>query len=237
MKQLKFRRPSPAVVVVALALVAALAGTAVAANPDATTSALGKKKVTRIAKREGKKQATKQIEKLAPSLSVAHAEDATTATTAENATTAESAATAQRVVGHEPFFLKLRFGEVRTIATHGTVALRAACDRTGGDDRVRIVAATTRNGAILRSNLDNLLGPGSDSDPNFLNVATPVSDREFVSDQDTSGQTSAFFWTNGGYVVGPDSRMISIEEDDLLLAVNYLGANCVVAGVAEKLTG
>jgi uncharacterized cupredoxin-like copper-binding protein len=61
------RMPSPAILVAVLALVAALAGTAVA-GPDASTSAITKKKVKKIA--------TKQIHKLAPGLSVAHADTA-----------------------------------------------------------------------------------------------------------------------------------------------------------------
>jgi uncharacterized lipoprotein NlpE involved in copper resistance len=64
-----------------LALVAALAGTAVA-GPDATTSAINKKKVKKIA--------TKQIKNLAPSLSVAHAVSADTATNADHATNADA---------------------------------------------------------------------------------------------------------------------------------------------------
>jgi hypothetical protein len=57
-------RPSSAIAVAVLALVAALAGTALA-GPQATTSAINKKKVKKIA--------SKQIHKLAPDLSVANA--------------------------------------------------------------------------------------------------------------------------------------------------------------------
>jgi hypothetical protein len=57
MARLKRSRPSPALVVGVLALVAALAGTAVAADPVATTS-VSKKKTKKIAK----KQAIKQID-------------------------------------------------------------------------------------------------------------------------------------------------------------------------------
>ena len=63
------KRTSPAIVVAALALVAALAGTALAGG-DATTSAISKKKVKKIAR----KQAVKQINALAPELSVANAD-------------------------------------------------------------------------------------------------------------------------------------------------------------------
>jgi hypothetical protein len=48
-------RPSPAIIVAVLALVAALAGTAVA-GPDANTSALNKKKVKKLVRKEVAKQ-------------------------------------------------------------------------------------------------------------------------------------------------------------------------------------
>jgi hypothetical protein len=80
------RMPSPAILVAVLALVAALAGTAVA-GPDASTSAITKKKVTKIA--------TKQINKLAPGLSVASADTANTANRANTANTADTATNAQ----------------------------------------------------------------------------------------------------------------------------------------------
>jgi hypothetical protein len=60
MKKVSLKRPSPALVVAVLALVAALAGSAVAADPFATTAA---KKVT---KKKVKKIANKQIEKRLP---------------------------------------------------------------------------------------------------------------------------------------------------------------------------
>jgi hypothetical protein len=55
MTRLKRSRPSPALVVGVLALVAALAGTAVAADPVATTS-VSKKKTKKIAKNQAIKQ-------------------------------------------------------------------------------------------------------------------------------------------------------------------------------------
>jgi len=66
-RRIRDGRPSPAIVVAVLALVAALAGTALAGT-DASTSAISKKKVKKIA--------TKQINKLAPGLSVANADTA-----------------------------------------------------------------------------------------------------------------------------------------------------------------
>lgn len=70
----KRSRPSPAIIVAALALVLALAGTAIAA-PDFSAKAVSKSKVKKIAK----KQANKQIKIKAPGLSVNHANTADSA--------------------------------------------------------------------------------------------------------------------------------------------------------------
>jgi len=76
-RRLRQSRPSPALLIAIVALIAALAGTAIAADPVANTSALTKKKVKKIVK--------KQINKLAPGLSVANADNATNAGNAQNA--------------------------------------------------------------------------------------------------------------------------------------------------------
>lgn len=68
MRQIRASRPSPAIIVAILALVAALAGSAIA-GPHANTSAVTKSKLKKIAT----KQADKQIDERAPGLSVANA--------------------------------------------------------------------------------------------------------------------------------------------------------------------
>ena len=59
MSRFKHRSPSGAILVAVLVLVAAVAGTAVA-GPDATTS-ISKKKTTKIAKKQAKKQVNKVL--------------------------------------------------------------------------------------------------------------------------------------------------------------------------------
>jgi biotin carboxyl carrier protein len=76
MRRLTQARPSPALIVAILALVAAVAGTAVA--QQATTSQVTKKKVKKISK----KQANKQINQREGGLNVNSAETADTATNA-----------------------------------------------------------------------------------------------------------------------------------------------------------
>jgi hypothetical protein len=86
MFKLRFRLPSPALVVAMLALAVALGGTAFAANSAATKT-----------KHKDKKADIKLIKKLAPTLSVKHAktaDSATIATSATHAATADSATNA-----------------------------------------------------------------------------------------------------------------------------------------------
>ena len=73
MSQIKRARPSPAILVAVIALVAALGGSAVA--EVATTSKLDKKEKKQV-KKLAKKQANKRIDKREPSLNVASAESA-----------------------------------------------------------------------------------------------------------------------------------------------------------------
>ncbi len=62
MRQLSRTLPRPALVISVLALIAALAGTAVASDPGASSSAITKKKVKKIAK----KQANKAVDAALP---------------------------------------------------------------------------------------------------------------------------------------------------------------------------
>lgn len=90
MKRIKISRPSPALVVAMLALVAAVAGTAIAANPVASTSKLTTKSVKKIA--------AKEIKKAAPTLSVASAAKADALSTQTKLAYQAAAATAPQVI-------------------------------------------------------------------------------------------------------------------------------------------
>src|ERR687898_1702688 len=62
MTRLRRARRSPALVISVLAMVAAMAGTAVAANPTANSSAdVTKKQAKKIAKKQAKKQVNKKL--------------------------------------------------------------------------------------------------------------------------------------------------------------------------------
>lgn len=74
MRRIKGARVSPGLLVAVVALVAALAGTAVGGVALTSLNKGEKKVVKRIAKKQGKRQANKQINKKAPGLSVANAD-------------------------------------------------------------------------------------------------------------------------------------------------------------------
>ena len=247
MARIRQQRPSPGLFVAVIALVVALGGLAVALpgknnvdKNDLKKGAVTKKAIKKgaVTKKAIKKNAvTAKAIKQGAVRSKQVRDDSLTGADINESTLGEvpNAATARNLVGHKPFFIKLSFGQSQVIDQHGTVSLTAVCDQTGGDDRIRIIAATTQDGAILKSGgADNLLGPGSGAPGAFLNVGTPEDDREFVNVSDTSGETTAFFRLDGGYVVGPDGKMISLEEEGLLLAINYLGSNCVLAGITDQ---
>jgi hypothetical protein len=125
-RRIRSTRHSPAIIVAALALVAALIGTAVA-GPDATTSAINKKKVKKIAK----KQARKQINKLAPGLSVARAANADNAANAANADSAANA----NALGGKPAsaFASSASEPYREVGTPGQPQFQNDWGHAGGD--------------------------------------------------------------------------------------------------------
>jgi hypothetical protein len=91
MSRFKGTKPSAALIVAVIALVAALGGGAVAGVTISKLNKKERKQVKRIAKQQGKKQSKRQITKREPTLNVNSAKSATTAqsaATAENATSA-----------------------------------------------------------------------------------------------------------------------------------------------------
>ena len=113
MKRVYDFRPRPALVIAVVALIAALAGTAVA-DPGATTSKITKSKVKKI------------VNKLAPGLSVAHAN------TADSATNATTAANANQLDGQS------------------SAAFQTA---SASDERTNTLAMTTSNQTVLSTTI------------------------------------------------------------------------------------
>jgi hypothetical protein len=203
------RMQSPAILVAILALVAALAGTAIA-GPTATVS-VSKKKVKKIAK----KQAIKQINKLAPALSVASAETANTADTAGSAATAGNAKT----VGNrsvKKVFIKIPIGATRTVGTFGPFTIRGTCDGSG--DVENLVVSSSVNDSQLLGQGNGDAGPIFDDGMSGLTDKTLNldADKDEVPDNDRGVSTFSAA-RSGGFVLNGvlsynDSSNFNLEE-------------------------
>lgn len=166
MTQIKRARRSPAFVIVAMTLVAAMVGTAIA-GPDAITS---KDKLTKNERKRVKKLADKRIAKAEPGLNVKSAETATTATSATRATSAISAAT---VGGKRIVEIDLRAPSVAagtTILNLNGFQLKASCSvssealdaaTTAADSEVASISTDAGNGDV-RVAAEDEFDPGTD---------------------------------------------------------------------------
>jgi hypothetical protein len=160
MRRSRASRPSPAIIIAVLALVAAVAGTAVAADPVATTSA---KKVT---KKKVKKIANKQIDQRAPGLSVAQAETASNANTANSVspngvdTTAlqDNAVTNAKLGDGAVSSAEIENGQVRATDLGPTVV---RSNSVAGTDSPRPLSVNCQAGEQVISGGGGIPNPGS----------------------------------------------------------------------------
>ncbi len=155
-----------------------------------------------------------------------------TVPSATSATNALNAVNAANLAGQQSFFVRLNPGQEQTIAANGSVALVAECASGvgGSDDRVRILAQSSLEGAILAGS-DDLTGPGGNG--KYLGPATPADERELVAFQDGGGEVDVGSVIDQGYVLGPDDRMIAVNSEGIALGLNYGSSVCLAAGVVN----
>lgn len=222
-------------VVACLALFAALGGSAYAANKigtnqlknNAVTTAKIKKNAVTTAKiKNGAVTGAK--------VKVSSLGKVPSAATADTAGSAESASVAAKLADQENVFVKLNGGQSATLVQNGSVSLVASCVKNdGGTDRIRIQVATTQNGAVFGADDDKYGGPNPDD---FLNTNTPENERDYEDTSTSTGETYVEHDIDSGYVLGPDGKMIAGNSEGMALGLNYLGADCIVAGVFNKLS-
>jgi hypothetical protein len=253
------RRPSPAMAVAFAALLAALSGTAVALpgkntvdGGDIKNGAVGTKDIKNgaVATTDLKNNNVRSEDVrnntltgldinesslgTVPSANSANtANSANSANNANNANSANRASTAGAVDGRVPFLLKLSAGQSQTIAQNGAVSLVAECNSSGGNDQVRILAATSTDGAILQGYEDDHTGPGDVSD--YLDTGTAADDRELVELSDTTGDVHFEDDIDSSYVVAPDGKVLTLGSETTPLGLNFAGATCFVAGVVDSI--
>lgn len=194
------KRPSGAMVVAVLALAFAVVGTAVAANDGAVSPKLTKSKVKEIA--------NKQIDKAAPNLSVASAEEATTA---------DEAKTVGGLTPHK-LFTKIPTGTgATTVLEANGLKLSVACPAPG---RLQFTATTSVDSSIFASNLSDLGTPGGERDSDFDRVDTA----NVLRSRDRGEGTFTYSQPDGTFVSG------TFEADDSATFSTFDG--CVVVGTA-----
>jgi hypothetical protein len=249
------RRPSPAIAVAFVALLAALSGTAVAL-PGKNTVDSGDIKKNAVRSSDVRNGAVKSADLRNNSVrsvdvrnntltgadinesklgQVPSAGSANSANSANTANSANRASSAGAVDGRTPFVLRLSAGQSQTIAQNGAISLVADCSTDGVDDQARILAATSADGAILQSDPNDHLGPGSDTAADTLDRTTPADERELVHHSDTAGEVSFEEDIDGSYVVAPHGKVLTLGSETTPLGLNYAGAKCFFAGVVDSI--
>lgn len=241
------RRPSPALIVALLALVAALSGVAYALpgkntidsgdiiNKEVKTSDLAPFAV-RGKHVKGNALGGTQIKEstlgIVPTAETAQhamtAASASTSTSATTATTADTAKNADAVVGRIPFAVDLNIGQQKTIAANGPVWLTATCAEAGGGHyRVSIIAATTANNAVM-SGEDNFGGIGNV----YLMPGTPAADSELLTL--SSAETLVSTQIDKGFVMGPQGDYLGVDGESTAIGVRYGASDCILRGVVNS---
>jgi hypothetical protein len=236
---MSIKRPSPALIVAIIALVAALTGTAWAAlGKNSVGSKQLKKNAVTTAKIKNNAVTTGKIKdnavigsKIKDGSITGSKVNLATLGTVPNAA---SAGTAANLAGQQNFFARLNVGQVQVIATNGAVSLVAACEQGGGNDVIRIYGQTTAPGSILAGD-DTLSGPGGSTE--FLEPSTEPSKREFISLTDKTGDINVENDIDDGFILGPEGKMISVNSEGVALGLNYGGTTCLAAGVVNLISG
>jgi hypothetical protein len=151
MRRIKGARPSAALIVAVIALVAALGGGAVAGVAVTSLNKKDKKQVRKISKKE----ANKRIDKREPSLDVNSAKNATNAENAINATNAQNADTAAGVRPVKVDYTGSGGGPDEVLLDEGGIEIRAIC--SGAPSAQVLLSATAPGGAIAASVIDSPL--------------------------------------------------------------------------------
>jgi hypothetical protein len=224
---------SPTRIFAVVALVIAVASTAVAANHGDSAA--------------DKKLFAKVVRKAAPKLSVGKAKSANKAKSAVSATNAGHATTATSL-GGQPlssylaqanftrFSFTLAFGGQRDIASSGPLTLTAKCLQNATDDNgnanrdiARIVISTTQDGAIFDAQ-DAKRGANAGD---FLDTTTPETDRVFTENAIPTATARYEAESNSdGVARAANGSVLGLQQDGVGLGVNVFGPGCVFHGVA-----
>ncbi|HEX5988849.1 MAG TPA: hypothetical protein VFY75_01380 [Solirubrobacterales bacterium] len=143
--------------------------------------------------------------------------------------TVPSANSANSLAGQTTFAVRLAFGQSQVIASNGAVSFVANCKQEGGQDYAEVLYQTSANGAVAGGE-DDWEG---NSPTDFLNVDTLATDRELVSENETTGKTLVATEIDQGFVLGPEGKGLVANTEGIILGLNYGNVGCYIAGVVN----
>jgi hypothetical protein len=141
--------------------------------------------------------------------------------------------------------VRMQAGDEREIVRNGPLSIYARCATVGANDTLRIYARTDVDGAIMYASWGDSRD-GTDAN-DFLDTTTPEANREFDSSANgfpgsqanaitPTGVTKIVDHYDESHLLAPTGEAISWESEAELIAFNYLGARCLIAGTVHLYT-
>jgi hypothetical protein len=226
-------RPSPALIVAVVALVAALGGTAIAANRIngnlIQPKTVGGGKLKQFTGGLLKKQSLGGG-KVKPNTLTGFQVNESTLSTVPSSNTANS------VAGDTRYSVKLGFGQAQTLATVGPFTLTAQCIQNGTDqggeagrDIARVLISTSEVNSVFKGSTDSKSGSAT----GLLDPTTPEGERVAV---EYSVPTGGNEYQSGGYVTAyaPNGAGLVSAAGGNSAAIGLFGSACVFHGAVFK---
>jgi hypothetical protein len=141
--------------------------------------------------------------------------------------------------------VRMQAGDEREIVRNGPLSVYARCATVGANDQLRLYAKTDIDGAIMYASWGDTRD-GTDA-TDFLDTTTPEANREFDSSANgfpgsqgnaitPTGVTKIVDHYDENHLIAPTGEAISWESEAELIAFNYLGARCLIAGAVHLYT-
>jgi hypothetical protein len=143
---------------------------------------------------------------------------------------------------YQRVLVRMQAGDEREIVRNGPLSIYARCATVGANDTLRIYARTDVDGAIMYASWGDTRDGTNAND--FLDTTTPEANREFDSSANgfpgsqgnaitPTGVTKIVDHYDENHLIAPTGEAISWESEAELLAFNYLGARCLIAGTVH----
>jgi hypothetical protein len=135
--------------------------------------------------------------------------------------------------------VKLQLGEEQEVVRNGPVSVYARCADSGGNVQLQMFARTDTDGTLMHTSWGDVLNGGPASG-DFLNTSTPEGDREWDNTNTSpasdfhaiapAGEAKLVTRYDDSRLIAPSGEAISWEGEAETLALNFLGARCLISG-------